>query len=168
MKVLVAVASRHGATQEIADRIGARLQLCGLDAVVEPVAQVTSLAGYEAVVLGSAVYVGKWLEPARTFVAEHADELRARRTWLFSSGPLGDPARPEPDKAVDLADVLEQTEAISHRLFSGRLDRSLLGVGERAVARLVKAPEGDFRQLGEIDAWADEIVAACRATVGNV
>jgi menaquinone-dependent protoporphyrinogen oxidase len=53
---------------------------------VRPVEQVGDLSGYTEVVLGSAVYVGRWLEPARRFVEEHADELAARPTWLFSSG----------------------------------------------------------------------------------
>ena len=42
-------------------------------------------------VLGSAVYAGRWLEPAREYAATHAGGLRTRPTWLFSSGPIGEP-----------------------------------------------------------------------------
>lgn len=161
MKVVVAVASRHGATEEIAERIGARLREASLDVDVTRVDEVETLAGCDVVVLGSAVYVGKWLEPARAFVETFADELAARRVWLFSSGPLGEPPRPDAEHCVDVADIVEATRAIEHRVFAGRLDRSTLGVGERAVARLVKAAEGDFREFDAIDEWADEIAQIC-------
>lgn len=159
MKVLVAFASRHGATQEIAERIGERLAASGIDVAVVPVGDVEAVDGFDAVVIGSAVYVGRWLEPARTFVESHAEALRAQRTWLFSSGPLGEPPKPSPERCVDIDDLMEVTRARGHRLFAGRLDRSLLGVSERAVVRLVKAAEGDFRPFSEIDAWADELTA---------
>lgn len=86
MKVLVATASRHGATDEIAAEIGGRLNDRGIDAEVVAVGDVTGLDGYDAVVLGSAVYMGRWLKEAREFVGAHGDQLRARPTWLFSSG----------------------------------------------------------------------------------
>jgi len=87
--VLVAVASKHGATQEIAEAIGRVLAERGVGADVMRVDDVTDATGYEAVVLGSAVYMGNWLEPARRFVEDHADELAAQPTWLFSSGRPG-------------------------------------------------------------------------------
>ncbi len=94
MTVLVAAASKYGATQEIAEAIGRVLAECGVGAEVMRVEDVGDVTGYEAVVLGSAVYMGSWLEPARRFVEEHGDELAALPTWLFSSGPTGDPPRP--------------------------------------------------------------------------
>ena len=161
MKVLVAYASRHGSTAEIAERIGARLREAGHEVEVERVDEIADVDGCDAVVLGSAVYVGKWLEPARSFVDAHAATLCSRRVWLFSSGPLGEPPRPEADHCVDVANIVEATRAIEHQVFAGRLDRSTLGVGERAVARLVKVAEGDFREFDAIDEWADEIARVC-------
>jgi menaquinone-dependent protoporphyrinogen oxidase len=157
MRVLVAVASRHGSTYEIAEQIGRTLEERELDVVVAPVEEVEDVGRYGAVVLGSAVYVGKWLEPARRFVDAHAAELAARPTWLFSSGPIGTPAKPEPDKAVEVDKVLASTGAREHRIFAGKLDRSQLGLGERMVVRAVGAEEGDFRQLDEVAAWASTI-----------
>ena len=83
MKVLVAASSRHGATGEIADEVGRTLEERGLDVQVASLDDVTDVSGFDAFVLGSAVYVGRWLGPARTFVEEHAGELAARPTWLF-------------------------------------------------------------------------------------
>ena len=145
MRVLVAVASKHGATEEIAATIGRALDVRGLDVDVRTVDDVAGLAPYEAVVLGSAVYMGKWLEPARAFAEEHADELAVRSTWLFSSGPLGSPPRPEPDRAVQLDAIVAKTGAREHRIFVGKLDKRRLNLGMRAVVHAVHAPYGDFR-----------------------
>src|SRR5581483_8068768 len=88
MTVLVTAASRHGGTAEIAAAIGRVLRERGVVADVVPVEDVDSLAEYDAVVLGSGVYVGRWLESARTFVDRHGNDLAARPVWLFSSGPI--------------------------------------------------------------------------------
>jgi menaquinone-dependent protoporphyrinogen oxidase len=157
MRILVASASRHGATREIAAAIGETLAREGLDVDVRDAESVTDVSGYGAVVLGSAVYVGHWLEPARRLVERHGADLAARPTWLFSSGPLGDPPRPAEPDAVRVDDLVAATGAREHRLFAGRLDRSLLGFGERAVVVAVRAREGDFRDWDAIRAWARDI-----------
>jgi menaquinone-dependent protoporphyrinogen oxidase len=163
LRALVAVASRHGSTREIAEAIAGTLRDEGLDVVVSDSADVTDVSGYDAVVLGSAVYVGRWLEPARALVDEHGDELAARPTWLFSSGPIGDPPKPEAEDAVQISEIAERVSARDHRLFAGKLDRSTLGFGERAVVLAFRAPEGDFRDWDEIAGWARGIAAALRA-----
>jgi menaquinone-dependent protoporphyrinogen oxidase len=168
MSVLVAAATRHEATGEIADRIAARLRARGVAAERSRLEDVADPAAYDAVVLGSAVYVGTWLEPARSFALDHAAELAARPTWLFSSGPLGDPARPDAAHAVQVDELLACTRAREHRLFDGRLDRDRLGFAERAVTRVVRAQTGDFRDWDAIDAWADSIADALAEVAGSV
>jgi menaquinone-dependent protoporphyrinogen oxidase len=157
MKVLVAAASRHGSTSEIAEAIGDELRGHGLDADVKRADEVHDLAGYDAVVLGSAVYVGKWLDPARDLVEKRADELCTLPVWLYSSGPVGEPLRPAPEDAVDVAPLVSATRAREHRLFGGKLDKGRLGFGEKAVVLAFRAPEGDFRDWDEIRAWAGDI-----------
>ena len=161
MRVLVTAASRHGATHEIASAIAAGLASRGVDAEARPAEELGSLDGYDAFVIGSAVYVGRWLEPAQRLVEEHADMLAAAPVWLFSSGPLGPPdaLKPEGDP-VDVAALIEATAAAGHRVFAGRLDRKLLGFGEKAVVVAVRAPEGDFRDWEAIDDYAAEIAEA--------
>jgi menaquinone-dependent protoporphyrinogen oxidase len=90
MKILVTVASRHGATKEIAEAIARELAERGLEVTVSPVQEVDSIQGYDAVVLGSAVYLGKWMKPAKAFAAREAAGLSSVPVWLFSSGPIGD------------------------------------------------------------------------------
>lgn len=161
--VLVAYASRHEATREIAAAIAERLAHHGLPAEACDVADVADLSAYGPVVLGSAVYIGRWLRPARDFADAHADGLRERPVWLFSSGPIGDPPKPEADAAVDLESIIEATGAIEHQLFAGRLDKGDLGLRERMVIKAVGAPEGDFRDWDQVRAFADRVAATLAA-----
>jgi menaquinone-dependent protoporphyrinogen oxidase len=157
-RVLVTAASRHGATHEIAEAIAAGLARRGVRAVARRAEDLTDLDGYDAYVIGSAVYVGRWLATARELVEAHAETLAARPVWMFSSGPLGPPEalKPEGDP-VDADDMIRAARAVEHRVFAGRLDRSLLGLAEKAVVVAVRAPEGDFRDWEAIDGYAADI-----------
>jgi menaquinone-dependent protoporphyrinogen oxidase len=159
MKVLVTAASKHGATTEIADWIDATLRAEGIDSVARHVELVESLEGFDAVILGSAVYAGHWLEPATAFVRRFEPELRERRVYLFSSGPVGDPPKPE-GLPADVERFEAATGAIEHRVFPGRIERRLLGFGERAIVAALRVPDMDSRPRDEIEAWAREIAAA--------
>jgi menaquinone-dependent protoporphyrinogen oxidase len=158
MTVLVACASKHGATTEIAEALGRELCARGIDADVRSAEEVDGVGAYDAVVLGSAVYMGRWLPAARAIAEVYAGELAARPTWLFSSGPTGNPPRPldEPE----LADIVERVHARGHRTFAGKLARADLSFGERSIVRLVKAADGDYRDWDDVAAFAEEIAAA--------
>jgi menaquinone-dependent protoporphyrinogen oxidase len=158
MTVLVAVASKHGGTREIAQAIAEELKTQHLAVHLRDVSEVDAIEPYDAVVLGSAVYVGHWLEPARDLATRYAAALAARPTWLFSSGPIG--GKPLPEQAVDVSDIVEVTRAREHRLFGGRLDKRALGFAERAVVLAFLVPEGDFRDWAEIRGWSGKIAAA--------
>lgn len=165
MKVLVSAASRHGATSEIAEEIGRTLReaLHERDEVdVRPAEQVSSVEGYDAAVLGSAVYAGRWLQPARELAERHAGALAAMPVWLFSSGPVGDPPRPSEGESVDVSVILEATGARDHRVFAGRLDRRTLGFAEKAIVLALRVAEGDFRDWETIRVWAREIAGELR------
>jgi menaquinone-dependent protoporphyrinogen oxidase len=159
MRVLVTAASRHGGTAEIATVMGQALTDVGLENEVMPLAGLEGVAGYNAVVVGSGVYLGRWLSEATEFVQRHTVELRARPVWLFSSGPVGSPdPMPEGDP-TGIAELATSIKARGHRTFAGRLDRGRLRIGERLVVGAVRAPDGDFRDLVAIRAWAHEIAA---------
>lgn len=161
MTVLVSAASKHGATVEIAERIAAELTRNGVAAVAVAPEDVTSLEGYDAVVLGSGIYAGRWLEPAKRFVDRHVDGLRARPVWLFSSGPIGNPPKPAAEPA-DAAPLRARTMAREHRIIPGLVDRDRLSFAERAITRVVGAAGGDYRPWVEIDAWARSIADELR------
>ena len=161
MRVLVTAASRHEATAEIAEAIAVDLAKRGLDARVRPIGEVTGLGDYDAVVLGSAIYMGRWLKEARVFAAQHSKALTAMPVWLFGSGPLGPADKPLPESdAADIDAMVALTRAREHRLLAGRLDGTRLGVAERAVVKVVHAPEGDSRDWAAGDAFAADIAAA--------
>jgi menaquinone-dependent protoporphyrinogen oxidase len=159
MKVLVTAASKHGATAEMAGWIGETLRGAGLDVDVRAPNDVTSLDGIEAIVLGSGVYAGKWLAPATKLVERFGPEFVSRKIWLFSSGPAGDPPKPEADP-VDAEPMRTATSAIDHRVFAGKIDRSKLGFAEWAIIAALRVPNGDYRERPEIEAWAMEIAGA--------
>lgn len=163
MRVLVAVASRHGSTAEIATKIGETLTSAGIDVDVRLPDEVASVLPYDGVVLGSGVYAGRWLASAKAFVDREADDLTSRPVWLFSSGPVGDPAKPAPDP-VDVDAVRKRTNALDHRVFAGKLDRQILGFGERAIVLAVHAAEGDFRSWEAVSDWAAGIARELQAT----
>jgi menaquinone-dependent protoporphyrinogen oxidase len=163
MTVLVAAASRHGATVEIAERIGADLAAGGLEVEVKKLADVEDVEAYEAVVLGSGVYLGNWLKDGRAFLDAHASELATRPTWLFASGSIvGDPPVGDDPNALraGLAErLIEATRAREHKLFAGKLDRSKLGLLEKAAVRGAHASEGDHRDWNAVDEWAAQIAS---------
>ena len=156
MRVLIAAASKHGATKEIAVWLAQALEDAGIPTDVHDPDDISTLEGYDAVLLGSAVYAGRWLDPAKRFAERLGPDLIARPVWLFSSGPVGDPAKPE-DDPVDAAPVLEATRARGHRVFAGLVERRRLGLGERAIVAALRVPDGDFRRPDEVRAWAREI-----------
>ena len=146
------------ARYEIAEAIAAGLVERGVDAEARPIGEVTSLDRYGAVVLGSAVYVGRWLAEARRFAQLHASALSTMPVWLFSSGPLGPVDHPiPPGTPADVPVLLRLTRGTAHRTFPGRLEMKPLHFTERAVARTIHAPEGDERDWDAIDRFAGEI-----------
>ncbi len=170
MNVLLAVATKHGATHGIADAISEELARLGIVATVRNLESVADLDGYDAAILGSAIYMGQWMPSAHRFVDEHEAALKAMPVWLFSSGALGTdapvPARPP----VALNRMAERIDAREYRMFAGRLDNEDLSLGERIVTRAVHAPEGDFRDWDAIRAWARDIadnLTPATATVGG-
>jgi menaquinone-dependent protoporphyrinogen oxidase len=156
MKILVSTASKHGATAEIGDAIAGKLREHDLEVEVHEPGEVTSLDGYDAVILGSAVYAGRWMDSARRFSERHHEALHRLPVWLFSSGPIGDPLEPAEEPA-DGHRLLGALEAREHRVFPGRVNSDELGWVERTITRMVKAPDGDFRDFDAIRIWASEI-----------
>ena len=155
MKTLVAVASKHGSTMEIGERIGSILRESELLVDVRPIDQVYSIAAYDAAVIGSGVYMRRWIGAARDFVDEHASGLSRMPVWMFSSGPITD--KVDPGDAANGIRLLEATHGREHKLFAGKLDKDSLGLMERTIVRMVHPVYGDYRPWDEIEAWAKSI-----------
>ena len=159
MRVLVCAASKYGATGEIARAVADVLAERGCEVTVLPPEKVGAVEEFDAVVLGSAVYMGQWMKPARELAERSAGALAARPVWLFSSGPVGEPAKPA-DNPVDVTKILQASKARDHQIFTGKLAKKHLSFPDRAMASAIRAQEGDFRNWAEIRDWATGIADA--------
>lgn len=176
MRVLVAYATRHGATAGIAERIAAGLTQAGLSAEARPVEDIRDIEPYDAVVLGGAAYMAHWLKPVVTFCRRHRAQLAARPVWLFSSGPLGtDLVDKHGNNVLETGRPKEFDELTTllhprgEQVFFGAYnpDAPPIGLGERLVRHIPAAreamPDGDFRDWPAIEAWAAQIATELRA-----
>ena len=159
--VLVAYASKYGATQEIAERIAKILAEKGIDCTTLPAEQAGDVATYDAVVAGSAVYIGKMRKEMRRFLQKNEQVLKTKPLWLFASGPTkkgDDPGELDgwhrPASIKDLLDLLVPKERI---VFEGAVSLEKMGGLEKWIMKRVKTPLEDARDWEKIEAWADDI-----------
>jgi menaquinone-dependent protoporphyrinogen oxidase len=177
MRVLVAVASRHRTTSEIAEEIAdvVRLNLTEIHGPVEVVVcsaeEVDGVDDFTAAIIGSGLSDGRWLEPARSLVTKHAAALAERPVWLFSSGPgldSGSTAAEPPE----VPELVGACGARAHRHFAGKVAQRGLSEGERAIVAVAHASstsgvdaDGDFRDWADVEAWATIVSYELRALV---
>ena len=150
--VLVAYATRHGSTREVAESVARTLRAEGLTVDVLPAALVVDLDAYEAVVLGSAIYMGRLHKDARTLLGA----LGGRRVAVFAMGPLT--ASPEDIAGAqrELAGALvkfPRVRPFALAAFGGVVQPEKL----RFPFSRMKA--SDARDWNAIDAWAKEVAA---------
>ena len=160
-KILVAYATKYGATGEIADKVGEVLQGTGFQVDVSPVDRVQDLTSYGAVVLGSAVYIGKWRKEAVKLLKENQEALAERQVWLFSSGPLGEG---DPVELLDgwslptsLQPIVDRIQPRDIAVFHGHLNPEKLNFLEKWMLKNIQSPVGDFRDWEAITSWAETI-----------
>jgi menaquinone-dependent protoporphyrinogen oxidase len=170
-KILVTYATKHGATAEIAEKIGQVLQEAGLGVEVKSVDKVNELDAYRAVVLGSAVYAGMWRKEAVDFLEANEKKLAERVVWLFSSGPTGEGDPVElmkgwkfPEAQRPIADRIGPRDIA---FFHGEIDMDDLNLAEKLIVKGIKAPTGDFRDWEAITAWAAAIGDALKGESGS-
>ena len=158
IRVLVTYATKYGATAEIAEKIGQELRQAGLRADVLPADRVSDLTPYKAVVLGSAVYIGKWRKEAEKFLQANEKALAERQVWLFSSGPMGkgDPVELTQGWRLPMAlqSVVVRIQPRDIAVFHGNVNEKKLNFIEKWMLKNVKAPPGDFRDWEAITSWA--------------
>lgn len=171
MNLLVAYASKHGSTAEIAEAVAERLRESDLGVDVAEAGDVEGLDPYDAVVLGSAVYMKRWRGEARRFLRRHGEALSKRPFWVFSSGPVGEPTDDEADSGwLEPAKVVEQVERLGargHVVFGGRVPTDARWPHQRAMAQNTPPEYRDRRDWDEIRAWAADIASELQGSPGR-
>jgi menaquinone-dependent protoporphyrinogen oxidase len=162
MTVLVAYASKRGSTREIAETVAATLRREGLGVCLERVEDVQSLEPYDAVVIGSAVYMKRWRGDARHFLKKHRKALRQKPFWVFSSGPVGDPAHDNPEWAEPpkIAEKVDELGGREHVVFGGCLPGEPRGFMEKAMVEGTPKEFRDRRDWTRIRSWAHQIASS--------
>lgn len=158
-KILMAYASKYGATKEIALKIGEVLHQNGNEVDVLPVNGTSDLASYGAILLGTAIYVGKWPKEAEVFLRANEKDLSEHPFWLFSSGPTGkgDPCTLIDGKLVPngVQPIIDRIHPRGITVFHGNINLEKINAIEKwAIKSVVKKPFGDFRDWDSIVNWA--------------
>src|SRR5687768_9662623 len=152
--ILVAYATKRESSHEVADALAGRFRELGHEVDVRPAAEVGTLAPYGAVVVGGALYAGRWHRDARHFVAKHRDELQRIPVAVFAMGPLKLEAADVADARRQLDRALSKEhefEPVSVTIFGGVIDPAKMRF---PLSRMEAA---DARDWDAIRSWADEI-----------
>jgi len=169
IQVLVVYDTKYGATAGIAEKIGQVLREAGLRTDVLPTDRVGDVTPYQAVILGSAVYIGKWRKEAVKFLQANENALAERQVWLFSSGPTGEGERAAfmkgrrfPEALQPIADRIRPRDVA---VFHGLLDMEKLNPLEKWMIKKTETPLGDFRDWDAITSWATAIADVLKQAV---
>ncbi|MGW4075340.1 flavodoxin domain-containing protein [Streptomyces asiaticus] len=155
-KVLVAYGTTNGSTAQIAEAVAQVLRKNGLTAEVRPAPSVANIETYDAVVVGGALYTGRWQKDARRFVRRHRRALAERPLWFFSSGLLDASALERNIPPVSgVRRAMDRLGVREHLTFGGCLEEGARGRVARMILRNGKG--GDFRDFPAIEAWAQRI-----------
>lgn len=166
--MLVAYASRAGSTAEVAEVIGQVLREHGSEVDVRPVQEVRSLAGYHAVVLGSAIWMAKPLPEALRFAAAQRQTLTHLPIAYFALCEILRVETPaNRDRARRFLEPLREiAEPVSLEVFAGKKDYSSVHPLVRwMMINVLRSPEGDWRDWAQIRAWAAGLAPWLRHTV---
>ncbi|WP_320784582.1 flavodoxin domain-containing protein [Streptomyces sp. CRN 30] len=163
---LVAYGTTNGSTGEIAEAVARTLREHGVTAEALPAPSVRDVTPYDAVVVGGALYAGRWHKDARRFVRRNRRALAVRPVWFFSSGPLDASAAERdvpPVRGVrrDMAHL----DVVGHVTFGGCLREGARGRLARVILRNGKG--GDFRDFPAIEAWAADLAKEIAAAPGD-
>ncbi len=158
-RILVACASRCGSTASIAEALGRDLRSRGYRPAVLPVSKVSDVRAYQAVLLGSAVRMGKWLPEAIAFVRTHQGEIRSVPNAFFTVHlrNLGDDEKSRAGRLAYLDPVHKLLRPDTEVFFAGRMDLRLLSFAERMLCKVMRAEPRDLRNWPAIHAWGSSV-----------
>jgi menaquinone-dependent protoporphyrinogen oxidase len=165
--VLVAYATKYGATKEVAEAVATALRGAGLEAEVQRARDVRSLGAYGAVVLGAPLYIGRWPKDARAFLSRHQTALAQRPVAVFSGGALHADEEQWRGVQAQIDKILAQfpwLTPVSVLVVGAKYDPATLNFAHGILAKLPPSPlhnepAADIRDWDAISAWAVELAA---------
>jgi menaquinone-dependent protoporphyrinogen oxidase len=161
-KVLIIYASRSGSTGEVAKAVGQTLSEAGASVDVRSVADENDLNHYQAVIVGSAIRMGRWLPEAVDFVKKHRDELsRVPIAYFVVCNTMKDDTPENRKKVLAYLDPVRKAapniEPVDIGLFAGVMDFSKLSFMDKSILKIKGVSEGDFRNWAAIKKWAADV-----------
>ncbi|KQC10006.1 MAG: hypothetical protein APR55_09855 [Methanolinea sp. SDB] len=165
-RVLVCYATRYGSTAGIAQIIGEELEKSGFLVDVINVLEIEDTAPYDAIVIGSPLYMGKWLVEARDFVQRFKHPLNQRMVFVFTVGySLKDLARENIKSAEEALDTIRlDINPSDAAFFAGMVNPDIMSVQDAAITRMGRVDAGDFRDWGRIREWAAKLAEELRSS----
>jgi menaquinone-dependent protoporphyrinogen oxidase len=160
--ILVAYATKKGSTKEVAEVIAEHLDDRGLATTLAPAGEITDLTAFDGIILGGALYMGRWHPEARSFVKRHRKALAAVPLAVFAMGPLTMEESDVAGSRKQLDHALAKTrdvQPISIAIFGGVVDPAKLRFPFSHM------PASDARDWEAIRAWADELLETLHAGV---
>jgi menaquinone-dependent protoporphyrinogen oxidase len=151
--ILVAYGTKHGSTREVADVVADVLRKCGLDAETRPAAQADDVSRYAGVVLGGAVYAGRWHPDAVGFLEQHRRSLARLPVAAFAMGPRTMAAEEVAATRANLLKALAKVPEVEPQalaVFGGVIDPRVLHFPFNRI------PASDARDWTAIRSWAAE------------
>lgn len=163
-KILIAYASKCGSTGEIAQAMGHSLCDKGATVDVRPVKAVTSVNGYRAIVVGSAIRMGQWIPEAKDFVKKHQAQLSQMPTAFFTVHMLNvdDSTESQAARAQYVAPVRQLVTPSAEAFFAGKIELARMSSFDRLISNAMKAKDKDLRDWAKIRAWAQSLPATLK------
>jgi menaquinone-dependent protoporphyrinogen oxidase len=166
--VLVGYATRYGSTQKVAEAVAETLRDCGLRVDIQPMHEVRTLEGYDAVVLGAALYMFRWHKDARRFLSQYRKALAELPVAVFALGPVHDPydeeewqnSRAQLDKELAKFPWLIP---VALEIFGGKFDPEKLRFPINVLAG--NEPASDMRDWEAIRTWASDLASKLEPAV---
>lgn len=158
--ILVAYATVHGSTLEVAQSIADSLRGHGLTIDLQPARQVRSLVGFRGVVLGAPLYMFHWHGDAKSFLSRHRAALESLPLSIFALGPFHN----KPEEITSARETLDKELAAfpwlkpaAVEMFVGKYDPARLRFPYNLIPALKKMPASDERDWPAIQAWAEHV-----------
>ncbi len=162
-KVLIAYASKYGSTGGVADAIGKELCAGGISADVSLIKNARNIGSYQGVVIGSAIYMGKWMSEAVDFVKKNRDVLRRMPVAYFLvCMTLSQPTEKKRAEVLAYMDPIlkevPEIKPVALGTFAGAMHYSNLSWIYKKILESKGTPEGDYRDWNAIRSWARQPV----------